>query len=228
MTVYRSYFLRNASVVIPLAVCQTLAYSWFNHRATPDAHTLPLTAVDRWIPFLPWTVWPYLGLAAAALLLPIFIRQGWVLRQVLIAYALAMGTTFLCFALFPTIYVRPEHGSGTGWTGTVYAWLMEVDSPLCCFPSGHVITPALGCWGWRRDGRRGAAWLAVGLALGSLTILTTKQHYIWDLLGALLVVSGSVTVASRAGPRGANPTQPRTTVSNPKNRDAAKTAKAVS
>ncbi len=197
---YGSHFLRNASIVVPLAVFQMLSYSWFNHRLTPDAHTLPLTVVDRWIPFSPWTVWPYLGLAVSALLLPMFIRQGRVLGQVLIAYALAMGTTFLCFAIYPTMYVRPAYASDAGWTGAAFTWLMAVDSPLCCFPSGHVITPALGCWGLWRDGRRGAAWLAIGLALGSLTVLTTKQHYVWDLLGSLFVVSGSILVAARVGP----------------------------
>ncbi len=151
---YGSHFLRNASIVVPLAVFQMLSYSWFNHRLTPDAHTLPLTVVDRWIPFSPWTVWPYLGLAVSALLLPMFIRQGRVLGQVLIAYALAMGTTFLCFAIYPTMYVRPAYASDAGWTGAAFTWLMAVDSPLCCFPSGHVITPALGCWGLWRDGRR--------------------------------------------------------------------------
>ena len=199
--VCRSYFTRNASVVVPLAVLQTLIYAWFNHRLTPAAHTLPLTAVDRWLPFLPWTVWPYLGLATAALL-PLFIRQSWVFRQVLIAFALAMGTTFLCFAIFPTIYVRPEYEGQAGWTATAYAWLIACDSPLCCFPSGHIILPALGCWGVWRDGRRGAVWLALGVTLCSLSILTTKQHYVWDLLGALVVVAGSISVAARVGPGG--------------------------
>jgi hypothetical protein len=104
---------------------------------------------------------------------------------VLVAYILAMTPALLFFVFLPTSYPRPPlPGEGT-WHSTVYRLLVALDSPECCFPSGHIIIPALACWGVWQDGYRWVRWLLGADALCALTVLTTKQHYLWDLLGGL-------------------------------------------
>jgi len=171
---------RNACIIVPLALLQSSAYWLLNHYPIRLPSSLPLTALDEAIPFLRWTVWPYLLLMVAGPILALFISSRAVMRRVLIAYAFSIPPAFLVFLLFPTHYPRPFIEIDPSLTGLVYSWLIKVDSPLCAFPSGHILVPALvvsGAWLDRWPMR----WLLLlGFMVIAPTILTTKQHYAWD------------------------------------------------
>ncbi len=186
---------RNARVVFPVAAAQCLVYFVLNHYTVIPARPLPLTAVDRWVPFLPWTLWPYLALLVAPVALALPIRDRDIFRRGLRAYLIAMGLTFLIFLVCPTYYVRHELPLDNVVHAAVHHWLITVDSPLCCFPSGHVVAPAVLCWSYWRDGRPLGGWALALFPVLALSILTTKQHYVWDLLGAFLVAGFGLGVA---------------------------------
>jgi hypothetical protein len=195
---------QNLRLVGIVAVIQAVLYFSLNHCPLFPSRALPLTAVDRAVPFWTWTVWPYLLLLSSDLLLPLLIRRHATVPRLLVAHATAMALALLTFLFLPTHYPRPAAPRGDDVSTTVYGVVAVVDSPECCCPSGHIIVPVLGCWALWRDGhprRRGLAALLVVLAP---TILTTKQHYLWDLLGAV-AAAGIGVLASRAvlGPEAA-------------------------
>jgi PAP2 superfamily len=188
-------YWRNARVVAPFAVLQLSCYFLLNHFPLfPPAH-LPLSVVDEWVPFWPWTVWPYLLMLAIGPVLPLMVRSDLVFRRLLLAYLLTLPAIFVFFIFWPTEYVRPPAPADESLHSLAYRVMIAVDTEGCCFPSGHIVVPVLFAWGLWLDGRRlGPFWCGL-VALLAPTILTTKQHYFWDLLGALAIVAASLAVA---------------------------------
>jgi hypothetical protein len=113
-----------------------------------------------------------------------------------VAYVVAMGTAAVFFTCMPTEYPRPDLPTGPALNDAAYRWLVSIDTPLCCFPSAHILVPVLGCAGLWLDGRRGGFVLPLALAVCTLSILTTKQHYSWDWLGGLGVALLGMLVAA--------------------------------
>ena len=181
--------LRNARIVVPLAVVQATAYFTLNHFPPFPSRTLPLTWIDYAIPFLPWTMWPYLLMMFGPTVLALSVRQPAVFRQALHAYILGYVVTYAFHAFWPTHCERPSVGEDGTFQTWAYATMMVLDSPQSCFPSAHIVGPAILCWAFWRDGYRLGRWLLLAFPFFSLTILTTKQHYVWDLLGGYVLVA---------------------------------------
>jgi hypothetical protein len=171
--------------IAPLGVVQVGVYWLLNHYLFFTSRELPLTAIDRATPFLLWTIWGYIALIAMAPGLPLLVRDNRVFWRLLRAYVMAMGTAWLFYLFFPTHYPRPPLPSDDSWHSMAYRAIMEFDSPECCFPSTHVIVPLLVAAALRRDKtfRRWWPLVAACVVLCCFSILTTKQHYLWDLLG---------------------------------------------
>jgi hypothetical protein len=172
-------------IIAPLAVLQVGLYWLLNHCLLFRSRELPLTWIDRATPFWLWTIWGYFALITMAPGLPLLVQRKSVFRRLLLAYFISMITAWLFFLFMPTHYPRPPLPECYSWTSMAYRALLEFDSPECCFPSSHVIVPLLACLALRRDRSLGAWWplVAVSVAICCLSILTTKQHYLWDLIG---------------------------------------------
>lgn len=198
------FVYRNARLVAPLAVLHITVYTALNQYPPFPSRRLPLTALDRWIPFWTWTVWPYFLLIAMAVVLPLLVRRRKLLRRMLVAYAISMGTAGLFFLFLPTHYPRPAWPLDDSLHAAVYRWLTIVDTPQCCFPSSHIVVPILACVGLWRDRWRGRLPLALLMGICTLAILTTKQHYVWDWLGGS-AVAGIGAVLSGLVPAGSIP-----------------------
>jgi len=150
-----------------------------------SAHLLPLTAVDRGAPFWPWTGWIYACVFFMPLL-PCFIaRTDDDVRRLCFSFA---GMTTVCsavFFLYPTAYPRPEM-QAAGLAGWPLAVVRALDTARNCLPSQHVAAAFLSAFHIRRH-RRGLAGAALALAVAiSASTLTTKQHYLWDVLAGFL------------------------------------------
>ncbi len=185
-----------------------------NHATLAAAGTLPLTRVDHVIPFWPWTVWPYLALITSEAILPLLIRRGDVMARLALAYCLATPINFLTFYLLPIRYERPDAPTGPGVSNALYRLLIEVDTASCCFPSAHIVGPAIVLWSLWCDRQRHGIWLLLGFVLGAASILTTKQHYLWDLLAGLILAAVCLGIAWRVsfaslGPKASVGVSPR-------------------
>ena len=97
---------------------------------------LPLTVIDRAVPFAPQWTFVYLSLY-------LLLATAWLAttRDQLCRYAAGMAAmavvAFAAFVLFPVTGPRPTDRA-TGIGSGAYALLTKLDGPLNCFPSLHV------------------------------------------------------------------------------------------
>ncbi|VAW80815.1 hypothetical protein MNBD_GAMMA12-2400 [hydrothermal vent metagenome] len=158
-------------------------------------HTLPLTRLDQLIPFLPWTIAPYLILVLGMYLFA-FIDDENDFISALIALTIAVCINYMIYILYPTTYPRPPLPADTELGSGLYHWLTSIDTPANCFPSGHITTPAVGCWYLGRHHKTLRPYLFITFAILSLTTLTTKQHYIVDIPAGLVTASLGILIAN--------------------------------
>ena len=155
-----------------------------------DVAVMPLTALDHWIPFQPWTLVAYLSLWVYVGFAP---GLQWTLRE-LVVYALWMMA--LCTAGLGFFYWWPtqvpamvQHASD--FPG--FALLRGVDAPQNACPSLHVATAMFTAIRAEDVLRRARApmWLRLFSAFWFLAIawstLAIRQHVVLDVLaGAAL------------------------------------------
>lgn len=181
-------------MVLLLAGVNTAVYVALNRFHLTPPRLLPLTFVDRALPFWPWTSGPYLVLLFSDIALPLLLIERPLFRRVVTAMLLSMAINVVVWALMPTVYPRPSAPAATVPGAGLYNALMGLDTPANCFPSAHISLPTVTCWGLARQFPRAAKAVWLCFAVLSVSILTTKQHYAVDLLGGL--VSGALAIAA--------------------------------
>ena len=112
---------------------------------------LPLSALDRAIPFNPAAIWLYLSfflIVPAGYLLAPLQRIKWLTLAMQLT-ALGAGAVYL---LWPTTMAYPQN-EGVGISAQLLAALTQVDSPQNCLPSLHMALTVLAVWALS-DGER--------------------------------------------------------------------------
>jgi membrane-associated phospholipid phosphatase len=175
---------QNVMIVLPIAVVQSVVYLAINRFPQTEPRAMPRIWIDDATPFWTWTLWAYYGFIVGQIVMAILVRDRTIFRQAILAYAIAMVSTLLIHLLWPTHIVRPDPSPDGTFHTWAYRLLLECDTPNSCFPSAHVCGPVVIFWAYWRDGRWLGGWLLfIVLPVVTLSILTTKQHYFWDLLG---------------------------------------------
>jgi hypothetical protein len=161
----------------------------------------PSTPWDFSIPVIPWSILPYLSLylyfPMAVKSAPrtdrgrfelILLHQGMILLSIM---------SFAFFLLFPceilvTAQVPAELVNGRLFPGPLFAAVRFFDEPYNAWPSLHISLSFLVVLFLVRQWRRplATAALSVSWAMLALSILTTKQHYIFDLATGLALAWG--------------------------------------
>lgn len=158
--------------------------------ALPLRARLPLepSVLDAAIPFLAWTIWPYVSQFALAPAGVVLARDDADRSRVFYAMLLAAVFAAAVFMLWPTMLERPVPSAG-GLTGLAWTFIHATDTTGNCMPSLHVALASLaGTALWRRG------WRALALAWPALVAaatLTTKQHVAWDVAGGLLLAAAA-------------------------------------
>ncbi len=177
-------------LTLPAAV--TVVYLGIQREIILPARQVPLTWLDRSIPFQPQWIWAYLSLYLLNPIGPLFTRS----RQDLLRYARGVlfffACGFICFVLFPVAGPRPL-AADSYW---LYRRLIAIDRPYNSFPSLHaacavyaVLFAAHSSLDTSRRTLRTylliVAWIWVALILYST--LATRQHFFIDLPGGILL-----------------------------------------
>jgi membrane-associated phospholipid phosphatase len=179
-----------AAAVATTAAC-ALMYAVPQHWQFARAVELPLTPIDRAVPFLPVSGLAYFGafifLGATFLAL----RDRAQATRFLYASLLAQAVGMLCFLLWPVQYPRelyplPAHVSELG--AALVAHVRSSDAPVNCLPSLHVSTAVICALSLR--GRRWFPVAVLAALVSATSTLTFKQHYLVDAIaGAALGVA---------------------------------------
>lgn len=146
---------------------------------------LPLTAVDQAVPLMSWAVWVYAAYPLLFVLTFVFEHDARRLDRWMWATLFVNVASNAVFVVWPTTLDRaafaPPSDAGP-WTTAVLEWFRALDAPTNCFPSLHVSTAYLSSFvAWRRDWRRFALAFAWANAI-ALSTLSTKQHYLVDVV----------------------------------------------
>lgn len=173
-----------------VALLATILYLSSNHIHVFEPTTLPITALDEAIPFVPHTVWIYVCEYGAIVLL--YARARDVVNANRFVYAfVALQVVSLCiFMLWPTTYPRTQFPLSPDLDAPTHAlltFLRSIDTPANCCPSLHVASICLPAFFFRAEHRRTLPILWAGTAAISLSTLTTKQHYVIDVVGGLVL-----------------------------------------
>jgi membrane-associated phospholipid phosphatase len=159
---------------------------------------MPLTALDQWVVFYPWALWPYISLWVYVVIPPslmpdarTLVRYGWWVGGLCVA-------GLACFYLWPTA-VPPRVVSTVDLAG--FDLLRGVDAAGNACPSLHVAAATFSALWIRRLLRVLALPASLGVlnaawyALIVWSTLAIKQHVWWDVVAGLALAL-AVTPAS--------------------------------
>ena len=194
---------RPYRVTVPMVVLVSLVpfYVFLPELTRGRAPHTPELAWDRLVPLQPAWALVYGALYLFLILLPVLVvRQEELIRRTVRAYLTIWGFAYVCFLLYPTVAPRPAQALGEGFAAWGLHLLYSADPPYNCFPSLHVahsFVSALACF---RVHRGVALSAMVCASLVGISTLFTKQHYVLDVLGGVLLALGAAFVFLRAAP----------------------------
>ncbi len=151
---------------------------------------LRMTELDTQIPFVPWTFLVYLS-DYILILTVIFLigRKDQFYSFTRVSFLLL----FICgifFIFFPTTYPRPEYPVVENPLIRFFMGLVgSLDTPKNCFPSMHVAVTGGAVFSLRHLPRRLFIFYIFWAVAIFLSTLTTKQHYLVDVLGGVGAVA---------------------------------------
>ncbi|OFZ36560.1 MAG: hypothetical protein A2070_09455, partial [Bdellovibrionales bacterium GWC1_52_8] len=168
-------------------------YALTNRFLWHEPRLLQLTFIDHTIPFLPSSIWIYMS---AFLFLPwMYHRTLTEYRRNLLGFMGLVAFSAAIFLIYPVRFPRelyPLEGVPS-FTHSVFSWLRGVDAPVNCMPSLHASVIAYVFFNYVHSQKRiefsflKISGYGLWTALILLSTLTTKQHYVFDILaGALL------------------------------------------
>jgi membrane-associated phospholipid phosphatase len=154
-----------------------------------QAQPVPLFVIDnameRAIPFVPWTIWIYFSffLFIGSTVFRVEDRLFW---QFVASASLAATIAWTIVLLLPITFVRPDPALiDNDFYRRIYTFVHAADPSHITFPSLHVaVTWICNFLLWNRPGRRLRFALGVGI---SLSTLFTKQHLVSDVIGGVLL-----------------------------------------
>lgn len=187
---------RRIAMVLATMTIATVFYLAINTYPLREPRLLPLTFIDEWIGWQAWTIWPYWLLLFTGPALLLSIRERGLLLATLRAYAIAMSLNAAIWLAWPTRMLRSGLPEGMN-PFTAFAWhcLYALDDVNNCFPSGHITIPAVVAVGAGLQYPRARPWIWLTLIALAPSVISTGQHYAWDIAGGLVTATIGLLLA---------------------------------
>jgi len=155
--------------------------------------TIPLTAIDRAVPFQPWWIWPYMSMYVMIPIPPLLATRAKDLGRYALGMTIMFVTCCVFFFLWPIAYPRPPLPE-TG-VSAFYRHIVSIDQPINALPSllaGLTAYTLFLAARMLRDlpGRTDVMILILGWIWAAVILygtLATKQHYLVDLPPGILI-----------------------------------------
>jgi len=186
-------FVNQKNKYIAGSIMYAIGYSFYyltNHYPYAQSHLLPLSWIDVHTPFLPYSVYIYISEYFYFAAVYILLRDHENINKYLYSFFLLQMLSCAIFMIYPTVYPRGNYPLPSDLPESLQAtwgWLRAVDTPGNCFPSLHVSSVYLSAfvfWTDRHEKRYFWFFLVWGTLI-ALSTLTTKQHYLADILSGL-------------------------------------------
>jgi membrane-associated phospholipid phosphatase len=182
-------------VALALFQAETAAYLSMNRMGALRRSVPLLTPADRLVPLRPRSLWLYLSFVPFCLAAIHDVRSIPRMVRMMACLMIATLVSYRSFLLFPSSYPRPDVDVADPGLAGAWRSLRAIDLPGNTFPSVHVghafllalmLAPELP----EEEAEARILWAT----LISLSTLTTKQHYLVDIAGGIVVAE---TVARR-------------------------------
>lgn len=150
---------------------------------------------ERGIPFVPWTVVPYLSIFAFFVASFVVDRGARALNAYCAALVLNLFLALVCYACVPLRFTF-ERPVPAGVFGPLFELLHAVDLPYNRAPSLHISVLVLLWWRLRPClGPIGRALVGCWFLLIALSVLTTYQHHVIDIPAGVAAACLSLALA---------------------------------
>lgn len=142
---------------------------------------------ERWIPFVPLMVVPYMSIDLFFVSAPFLIDNDRELQTFARRIAFAIGAAGICFLVMP-LRLAVDRPALEGWLGAVFGWFFTMDKPFNLCPSLHIALRTLLAETYSRY-TRGMWNIAshVWFSLVGLSTLLTYQHHVVDVAGGFVL-----------------------------------------
>jgi membrane-associated phospholipid phosphatase len=181
------------------AALQSIIYFLIGGARFDRSTELLRTRLDDAIPFLPETAWFYLPIYAGIFIIAVAcFRTRIHFDRALVGVGLIMLAGLAGHGLVAAEYPRPVlRAPYLGPSRAFMAWVQAVDPPGNVFPSLHVAhTSSLALFLHHENPRLGRVVIALALLL-ALSTLTTKQHFIADVIAGFALAAMTRTLLLR-------------------------------
>ena len=196
------------AMVALFAIIPAYLFIGGHFRATPTLH-VPATALDAMLPVLPAGSIVY-GSLLLAPLLPVFvIHHVELVDRTIKSFLMTWLTAYVVFLFHPTVNRQIPKVTEEGFFAAALRLIYDSDTPYNCFPSLHVaqcFLAASACWRVHRGVGMAAGFWA---GLVALSTLFTKQHYVLDVAGGVVLAGIGYQAGLRGFPREAIPARER-------------------
>jgi membrane-associated phospholipid phosphatase len=195
---------------LAMALLQSAVYFGIGHTHLARSTEILRTRLDDAIPFWPWTSWCYLPFYAAIFIMSIIGFQRRVLfKRAILAVAIVMCVGALGHLFVGAEYPRPVlHPPYPGVSTAFMAFVQQIDPPGNVFPSLHVAHTTMLSLILIKDRPRLGAVALVMATLLAISTLTTKQHFVADVIAGYLLAFIGRHFALRGLPAAAPATSP--------------------
>jgi membrane-associated phospholipid phosphatase len=168
-------------------------YMSANHQNFFEPYVLQMTWIDREMPFLPWTFWIYASLYVLYGVVYLTSRDMKNTNQYLYAILALQTVSVIIFWIWPTTFPRGDYPIPED-TNAVLKWVFEnfrkIDTPKNCAPSLHVSSCYLSSFVFLQERRKLFPFFFIWATAVAFTTLTTKQHYVIDIILAIPLAVG--------------------------------------
>jgi membrane-associated phospholipid phosphatase len=183
-----------------LAIVATVLYLGSNHFHYFPPRVLPFWWIDEVVPFVPMSVWIYIS---EYLFFPVvyFTCKDLVnLNKYFYSFLFLQTLSVLIFIIWPTAYPRdlfPLTHQMDSATYFVFNLLRTADTAANCCPSLHVSSVYLSAFIFLDDQKRRFPFFFVWGSLIAASTMTTKQHYMVDVIAGFLMALATYWIFHR-------------------------------
>jgi len=146
-------------------------------------------AWERFIPFVPLMVIPYMSIDLFFVAGPFVCRDRQELRILSRRIVLAIIAAGICFLVYP-LQLGVERPAASGWIGVIWNWFKGMDRPYNLLPSLHITLRTIladlyvrHTWGIPRISTH------VWFSLIGVSTLLTYQHHVVDVIGGFILAT---------------------------------------
>jgi len=175
--------LKALGASVGLSVLFLIVYGWCNWISAQrhDAGTFYFEW-ERFIPFVPLMIVPYLSIDLFFVAAPFLCRSERELATLSARIVAAIVVAGICFLLFPLRFAF-ERPHASGWLGAAFDWFRGMDQPYNLLPSLHLAFRTILAQHYARHTR--GLWRSasnIWFLLVGLSTLLTYQHHFMDVV----------------------------------------------